>query len=129
MTSADRHSQDASGTALSRLIARFDPSVFEVGRPLVRIRVEDGERHDVVIEHGEPRLEPPRGDPDAILSADPNTWSEIAQDVRGGMAAFRRGHLRIRRDLHLGVGFLAATALSPAAEGRLRIRHLDTAAG
>ncbi|MBV9416417.1 MAG: alpha/beta fold hydrolase, partial [Solirubrobacterales bacterium] len=130
MTSADhRHNQDASGTALSRLVARFDPSVFDVGRPLVRIRVEDGGRHDVVIENGETRLEPPRGNPDAILTADPQTWSEIAEDVRGGMAAFRRGRLRIRRDLHLGVGFLAATAMSPAAEGRLRIRHVDTAAG
>ena len=130
MTSADhRHSQDASGTALSRLVARFDPSVFDVGRPVVRIRVEDGGRHDVVIENGETRLEPPRGNPDAILSADPQTWSEIAEDVRGGMAAFRRGRLRIRRDLHLGVGFLAATAMSPAAGGRLRIRRLDTAAG
>ena len=129
MTIADRHIQDPSGTALSRLITRFDPSVFDVGRPLVRIRVEDGERHDVVIEDGEPRLEGPQGSPDAVLSADPKTWDEIAEDVRGGMTAFRKGRLRIRRDLHLGVGFLAATALSPAAEGRLRIRHVDTSAG
>jgi pimeloyl-ACP methyl ester carboxylesterase len=125
----DRHIQDPSGTALSRLIARFDPSVFDVGRPLVRIRVEDGERHDVVIENGEARLEPAHGNPDAVLSADPETWSTVAEDVRGGMTAFREGRLRIRRDLHLGVGFLAATALAPAGEGRLRIRHVDTAVG
>jgi pimeloyl-ACP methyl ester carboxylesterase len=103
--------------------------VFDVGRPLVRIRVEDGgEPYDVVLEDGAARLEPTRGSPDAVLSADADTWDEIAEDLRGGMQAFRKGRLKIRRDLHLGVGFLAATAL-PQAEGRLRIRHVETAAG
>jgi pimeloyl-ACP methyl ester carboxylesterase len=44
------------------------------------------------------------------------------------MTAFRRGQLKIRRDLHLGVGFLAATAL-PQGPGRLRLRQIKTAAG
>jgi pimeloyl-ACP methyl ester carboxylesterase len=44
------------------------------------------------------------------------------------MAAFRAGRLRVRRDLHLGVGFLAATA-PPGGSGRLRIRSVKTAAG
>jgi pimeloyl-ACP methyl ester carboxylesterase len=123
-----RSGRDPAGTALKRLIDRFDPSVFDVGRPLVRIRVEDGEAHDVVLADGTARLEPTRGSPDAVLSADADTWAEIAEDLRGGMEAFRRGRLKIRRDLHLGVGFLAATAL-PQAEGRLRIRHVETAAG
>ncbi|HJS95293.1 MAG TPA: alpha/beta fold hydrolase, partial [Solirubrobacteraceae bacterium] len=123
-----RSGRDPAGTALKRLIDRFDPSVFDVGRPLVRIRVEDGEAHDVVLEDGKAKLEPPRGTPDAVLSADADTWEEIAEDLRGGMKAFRKGRLKIRRDLHLGVGFLAATAL-PQAEGRLRIRHVETAAG
>lgn len=127
---ADRSKNDPSGTALRRLVDRFDPSVFDVGRPLVRIRVEDGERHDVVIENGAARMELPRGNPDAVLSADAETWSEIAEDVRGGMTAFRKGRLRIRRDLHLGVGFLAATASpQPQGSGRLRIRSIETAAG
>jgi pimeloyl-ACP methyl ester carboxylesterase len=124
-----RTGRDASGDALERLVRRFDPSVFDVGRPLVRIRVEDGgEAHDVVLEDQKARLESPRGTPDAVLSADADTWREIAEDLRGGMAAFRKGRLKIRRDLHLGVGFLAATAL-PQAEGRLRIRQVDTVAG
>ena len=38
------------------------------------------------------------------------TWSRIARDLRGGMNAFRRGRLQIRDNLHLGVGFLAATS-------------------
>jgi len=50
--------------------------------------------------------------------------------VCDGVEAFRRGRLKIKRDLHLGVGFLAATALPLGeGEGRLRIRRVDTAAG
>ena len=116
--------------ALERLVARYDPAVFDVGRPSVRLRVEDGgaETQDVVIEDGTARIEPSRQSPDATLSADAETWNQIAEDVRGGMQAFRRGRLKIRRDLHLGVGFLAATALARG-EGRLRLRHVETAAG
>jgi pimeloyl-ACP methyl ester carboxylesterase len=125
---AERSKDDPSATALHGLVERFDPSVFDVGRPLVRIRVEDGERHDVVIEDGAARVERARGNADAVLSANAKTWREIAEDVRSGMAAFREGRLRIRRDLHLGVGFLAATAL-PQGDWRLRIRGVETAAG
>jgi pimeloyl-ACP methyl ester carboxylesterase len=129
-----RDAGDAQLDPLERLVARYDPAVFDVGRPLVRIRIHSGEAatYDVVIDDGTARLEPPgRGTSDATLSADPATWNEIAQDVRGGMAAFRKGRLRIRRDLHLGVGFLAATAAGtgPDRAGRLRIRRVDTAAG
>jgi pimeloyl-ACP methyl ester carboxylesterase len=124
-----RSGRDSAGTALERLVARFDPSVFDVGRPLVRIRVEDGGgSHDVVLNDGTARMEPTRGSPDAVLSADEATWNEIAGNLRGGMEAFRKGRLKIRRDLHLGVGFLAATALSHD-EGGLRIRRVETAAG
>ena len=57
------------------------------------------------------RLAPANGErPDARLAADPATWRRIADDVRGGMEAFRRGRLKMRDDLHLGVGFLAATS-------------------
>jgi pimeloyl-ACP methyl ester carboxylesterase len=124
-----RRSKDPAGDAVERLLGRFDRSVFDVGRPLVRIRVEDGRVHDVVLEDDKPpRVESPSGSPDAILSAEASTWQEIAEDVRGGMEAFRRGRLRIRRDLHLGVGFLAATAL-PQGPGRLCLRHVQTDAG
>ncbi len=123
-----RAGRDPARTALERLVARFDAAVFDVGRSRARIRIEDGEAHDVVLEDGTARMESPRGTPDAVVSADEATWAEIAEDVRGGMEAFRKGRLKIRRDQHLGVGFLAATAL-PQAEGRLRIRHVETAAG
>jgi pimeloyl-ACP methyl ester carboxylesterase len=65
--------------------------------------------------------------PDALLSADEPTWASIAEDVRGGMAAFRSGRLRVRHDLHLGVGFLAATAAR--GDAGLRFRHVETAVG
>ena len=101
---------DPDVDAIERLVARFDPTVFDVGRRRVRIRIEAGATRDVVIENGTARLTSSRGSADAVLTADAATWSEIADDVRGGMAAFRKGRLKIRRDLHLGVGFLAATA-------------------
>jgi pimeloyl-ACP methyl ester carboxylesterase len=122
---------DESASAVDRLVARFDPSVFDVGRRLARIRVDGGGEwaRDVVIEDGRVRLERGvRGTAHAELSADERTWNEIANDIRGGMAAFRAGRLRIRRDLHLGVGFLAATAMADGG-GRLRLRHLDTSEG
>lgn len=127
--SEKRAGRDPARTAVERLVGRYDASVFDIGRPSVRIRVEDGGGpHDVVLEDGKARLEATHGSPDAVLSAAADTWEEIAENLRGGMEAFRKGRLKIRRDLHLGVGFLAATAL-PQAEGRLRIRHVETAAG
>ena len=130
MTALKASNPPASDTALERLVERFDPEVFDTGRPLVRLRVEDGgpAPRDVVIEDGTARLAARTGTPDAVLSADSETWEQIAEDLRGGMDAFRRGRLRIRRDLHLGVGFLAATAL-PQGPGRLRLRSVETAAG
>lgn len=123
--------KDPVATALERLVARFDPNVFDVGRPRVRLRIEAGEAggtRDVVIERETARLTTARGSVDAILAADPATWAEIAADVRGGMAAFRKGRLKIRRDLHLGVGFLAATA-NATGPGRLRTRRINTTVG
>jgi pimeloyl-ACP methyl ester carboxylesterase len=116
---------------LTQLIDRYDPQVFEVGRPQARIRLAGAasEPFDVLLGGGPPRLIATDDDrrPDALLSADPQTWSEIATDVRGGMAAYRAGRLKVRHDLHLGVGFLAATA-APG-EGRLRFRSIETAEG
>jgi pimeloyl-ACP methyl ester carboxylesterase len=43
------------------------------------------------------------------------------------MDAYRHGRLKIRRDLHLGVGFLAATAAQ--GEGTLRFRTIRTSRG
>lgn len=119
-----------TASPLKQLVDRFDPSVFDVGRREARIRIEEegAPPRDVILERGAARLVSPNGHADAELVADRETWQTIAGDLRDGMAAFRSGRLRIRRDLHLGVGFLVATA--PPGDGRgLRIRSVQTAAG
>lgn len=118
------------GSALEQLVERFDPDVFDLGRPRARIRIDGAgpQERDVIIEHGKARLEAASAQPDAELIADEATWESVASDLRDGMAAFRAGRLRVRRDLHLGIGFLAATAPQGGA-GRLRIRDVDSDAG
>lgn len=49
---------------------------------------------------------------------------ELAADLRRGMEAYFAGRLSVRRNLHVGVGFLAAT--SEPEPGRLRFRTLET---
>src|SRR3954463_3703861 len=118
-------------TALSTLVTRFDPKVFDVGRPQARVRLEvTGEGGwDVELADGRARLgDANGGGADAILRADPEAWDRLTADLRGGMDAFRAGRLTVRHDLHLGVGFLAATAGAPAGQG-LRFHPVETKIG
>jgi pimeloyl-ACP methyl ester carboxylesterase len=118
-----------SSSPLEQLVDRFDPQVFDVGRKQARIRLAgSSDPRDAVLADGSARLEPPSGEPDAELLADDDTWEALARDLRDGMAAFRSGKLRVRRDLHLGVGFLAATTAN-GGPGRLRVRGVPTSAG
>jgi pimeloyl-ACP methyl ester carboxylesterase len=121
----------AAPPALRRLVERYNPEVFELGRPHVRIRLDGAAPRpfDVLLDGKTAELVPGERDqrPDATLRADPDTWRSVAQDLRGGMDAFRRGRLQVRHDLHLGIGFLAATA--DAEEGGLRLRTIRTAKG
>jgi pimeloyl-ACP methyl ester carboxylesterase len=115
---------------LTELVARYDVSVADPGPRPVRIRlaVSDGEDHDAVLD-GVATLEPASTDePDATLSADAATWREIAADVRGGMTAYQQGRLHVRRNLHLGVGFLAATSGEDSPR-RLRFEEVRTRSG
>jgi pimeloyl-ACP methyl ester carboxylesterase len=114
---------------LRTLAERFDATAFDAPRGSARLRLRViGERDwDATVEHGLMRLSPANGErPDARLAADPATWARIAADVRGGMEAFSRGKLKIRDDLHVGVGFLAATSGMQEPErlelGRVRTR-------
>jgi pimeloyl-ACP methyl ester carboxylesterase len=92
----------------------------------VRLAITGDGSWDAVLNPDGARLERANGDrPDAQLAADPKTWERIAADVRGGMDAFRARKLSVRRDLHLGVGFLAATS-GMHEEGRLRFRTVPT---
>ena len=115
--------------ALAELAARFDPDVIDVrgGLAQIRLEVEGDSEWDALISLPDVRLVPAdeRSEPDALLTADAETWERIAADIRGGMGAFRAGRLRVRRNLHLGVGFLAATSRG-AEPGRLRFQRVKT---
>ncbi len=127
----DQARSAAPPAALAALIERFDPEVIDVpsGRARIRLVVRGGREWDARISSQRIELGPAQGsDYDAKLSADAATWQRIAEDLRGGMSAFRQGSLRVRRNLHLGVGFLAATSgiVDP---GRLHFASVETRAG
>src|SRR4051812_30407766 len=116
---------------LQTLADRFDPEPFDApnGRAVLRLRVEGEGDWDATIEGSSIALAPANGDrPDARMAADAATWRRMAEDVRGGMDAFRRGRLKLRDDLHLGVGFLAATSGMTGPE-RLTLGRVDTPLG
>ena len=113
--------------ALRRLAGRYDHVAFEPQGGLARVRlaVLGSDTWDVVIDGGTACVAPAEGDADATLAADAQTWTAIAEDVRGGMDAYRAGRLTVRRNLHVGVGFLAATS-GLTGPGRLRFRMVAT---
>jgi len=113
----------ASGP-LQKLVARYDPQVFDATQPTTRIRLATagGGATDAVIVDGVARLEEADGEPDAVLTADAETWRTIAADLRGGMDAFNRSRLSVRANLHVGVGFLAATS-GATTPGRLEFKR------
>jgi pimeloyl-ACP methyl ester carboxylesterase len=119
------------------LVARFDHDAFDLPaeRAVIRLATTDGRSWDVVVDRKRARLAEHsdgaarrQGEADAVLAADSDTWDSIANDVASGMGAFRAGRLRVRRNLHLGVGFLAATSQA-AGPGRLRFRRVQTRMG
>lgn len=114
-----------------RLVGRFDPSVFEAprGRARIRLIATDGDTCDAVIDaNGAAAERPGRAAPDATIAADRATWHRLASDLRSGMAAFQAGRLAVRHDLHLGVGFLAATS-GDTGPARLRFQRIWAASG
>jgi pimeloyl-ACP methyl ester carboxylesterase len=121
----------AAPASLRELVERFEHDDFDLPgeRAVIRLATEGEPAWDVTVDRLGARLAPQRsGDPDALLTADSGTWEAIADDVASGMDAFRRGRLRVRRNLHLGVGFLAATSGNDA-PGHLRFRRIPTEAG
>jgi pimeloyl-ACP methyl ester carboxylesterase len=124
--------EGAAPAAFSVLAERFDADVIDVRTDPARVRlgVDDVGDWDAVISRGEMRMRPADElvEPDATIRADARTWDRIATDLRGGMDAFRRGRLRVRKNLHLGVGFLAATSGITEA-GRLRFDAVETDMG
>jgi pimeloyl-ACP methyl ester carboxylesterase len=112
---------------LQVLVGRYDRAAFEPhgGSARVRLAVAGGDAWDALLDRGAAHLTRADGDADATLTADARTWAVIANDARGGMRAFRSGRLAVRRNLHVGVGFLAATS-GVSEPGRLRFRTVVT---
>jgi pimeloyl-ACP methyl ester carboxylesterase len=113
--------------ALRTLVGRYDAEVLPLEDDEVRVRlvVDGAGEWDAVLTCGGASLQDASAGADATLTADEPTWERIAGDVRGGMEAFRARRLTVRQDLHLGVGFLAATS-GMTEEGRLRFRTVAT---
>jgi pimeloyl-ACP methyl ester carboxylesterase len=117
--------------SLRTLVDRFDPSAFDAPRGWARIRLVVGEEGawDVLAGAAGASLDLGGGTPpDATLKADRQTWDRIAADLRGGLDAHRTGRLVMRDNLHLAVGFLAATSGATGPE-RLRFLRVPTASG
>jgi pimeloyl-ACP methyl ester carboxylesterase len=112
---------------MQALADRYDADVFVPVRGIARVRlsVRGGEARDAVLDGGAVRLEPANGEADATLNADSQTWAALAEDARGGLDAYRAGRLSVRQNLHLGIGFLAATS-GLTGQGRLRFRMVTT---
>lgn len=114
------------------LIERFDATVLDatVREARIRLHVSEGGAWDVLVRRDqvEIRVAENRRVPDATLTADRAAWTMIAGDLRAGMEAFRNGTLIVRHNLHLGVGFLAATSAT-AGSGRLQFDHVETLGG
>lgn len=122
---------DQPPDALAAMLGRFEPAVFDftAGSAAIRLAVRGGSEWDATVAPGGIEVRPAQGsDYDARLSADAQTWQRIAADVSGGMQAYRDGDLAVRRNLHLGVAFLAATS-GIAETGRLRFASVPTRAG
>src|SRR5215210_1061924 len=105
---------------LDELVGRFDPEGFDAPDG-ARVRVRwNGDARDISIRGDNVRIRPPRnGRADTLIEADERVWRQVAKDAGAGLQAFGNGRLRMRGNLHVGVGFLSATSGAPA-ERRLR---------
>ena len=117
--------------SLSALIDRFDPEVFDApgDRARVRLTVEGEGEWDAVIHGAAISLRAPRGEPDATIAAAPDAWTRVASDLVGGLAEHESGRLAVRRNLHIGVGFLASVGARRADGRKLRFSRVKTEHG
>src|SRR3954453_19922022 len=99
--------------ALAALLERFDRGSFDMprGRARVRLGVKGHGAWDLEVQRHRHRVRraSEEVEPDAELTGDIAAWAKVADDLKGGMQAYRAGRLQVRRNLPLGVGFLAAT--------------------
>jgi pimeloyl-ACP methyl ester carboxylesterase len=129
---AGRQTTDSAPAGITVLAQRWDPDVIDLpdGRALIRLEVAGETAWDARVRDLELELAPANEErePDAVIAADPDTLRRIAEDPRGAMGAFRQRRLRMRGSLHVGAGFLAATAGSRD-PGRLAFDRIATNSG
>jgi len=113
--------------SLSTLVERYDPSAFDAFRRVTRVRlsVSGEDSFDAMIVDGSATIKPARGRPDAELIAALPVWRRIAADASTALDAYRSGRLAMRHNMHVGVGFLAATS-GATGPGRIRFRSIRT---
>jgi pimeloyl-ACP methyl ester carboxylesterase len=130
MTARTAPRSKGAPNSLETLVERFDHDAFDLAgeRVVIELVTPGGPRFDVTIDRKRARLGPAGANADAVLTADAATWDSIADDVASGMRAFRQGRLSVRRNLHLGIGFLAATS-GEKGPGRLRFARVQTRMG
>lgn len=108
---------------LEALVQRFDPEGFDAPGDRARVRIRwngHGDARDISIRGKSVRILPTRnGRADTLIEADERVWKAMAQNASSGLQAFGSGKLKMRGNLHVGVGFLSATSGAPAAD-RLR---------
>jgi len=113
------------------LLERLEPRDLDLhdGKVRLRLVVSGGDEVDVVLDSRGGAVEEADGKrPDALLRADAETWEQVVRDLPAGLAAFGRGRLEIRQNLHIGVNFLSATSGSTE-PGRLRFQTVETRRG
>ena len=115
------------GKSVQALADRYDPTA--VDPPLeARVRLVAGdEAHDALVDaHGARIVATDGGEPDAVISGPLSAWQRAANG-HGGLAALGDG-IRMRQNLHIGTGFLAATSGERGPE-RLTLATVDTPHG
>jgi pimeloyl-ACP methyl ester carboxylesterase len=114
------------GKSVQALAGRYDSTA--VDPPLeARVRLVAGdEAHDALVNAAGARIVAAGGDPDAVISGPPSAWHRAANG-HGGLAALGDG-IRMRQNLHVGAGFLAATAGERGAD-RLTLATVATSHG
>jgi pimeloyl-ACP methyl ester carboxylesterase/putative sterol carrier protein len=113
-------------TWLRTLVSRYDPRVFAASGRAVGVRLVTGDgAWGVVMAHGAAAIRSADDLADAVITADEPTWRKIASGSRRGIEAYLAGQLSVRKNLHVGVGFLAAISNSTDATA-MRFRYVTT---
>jgi pimeloyl-ACP methyl ester carboxylesterase len=114
-------------TVLRRVVSRYDPLVLPEDAPQARVALvaEGRGTWHVLLEGQRARIRPEAGRPDAVITAGVETWEQLAAEQVSGLGAYLDGSLSVRRNLHLGVGLLAAVS-GPRGPAQLRFRSIAT---